>query len=203
MRRSAFRAFLRLSLPVLLLGACATPPPPRAPESGPRIELGALELALEEQASALKLDSVATVRLRQAVESLLRDPSFRHDAEQYTINAVGWFQMGEGGAVVKFADGRGAVGAEQRPFNLRAWTVGAQIGGSASRGVLVVIGLEHESNFVGDYVAEGTRATAVTESTRKPLLLRSKAQGHLVYVVDVSTGLSADAGVGRVRVKWR
>jgi hypothetical protein len=199
------RRLVAITFSSLLGMSCTTPPAPRAPQNPdtPPIALSELEPVLEQQAAKLGLDEVASLKLKRAIEKLVRDPEFRRDAEQYTVNAVGWFQMGEGGAVVKYADGSGAVGSEQRPFRLRAWSVGAQIGGSASRGVLVVLGLEHASNFAGDYSAERARATAVTESASMPLQLRNRTHGHLVYVVDVSAGLSAAAGIGRVRVQWR
>ena len=179
------------------------PPDPAASELG-AVSMDDLRVRLEGQLADLQLDRVDQARLETELDALLADPGFRQQAEQLGIRATGWFRMGEGGAVIKYAKGRGQVdlegGRSDLPFTLEAWSVGGMIGGSASRGYVIVLGLEREATLPGEYRGEVNSATALTEDTHGPTQLRHAPHGHVVYLLDVATGMSANAGVSKVKV---
>lgn len=206
MSRLARLAFLVVPL---LLACDDQPPKPPAPSASElaTLPVDSLEARLAEHDERLDLDGVEKARLDAELDALLANPTFQKQAETLGVRGTGWFRMGEGGAVIKYAKGRGELdlegGRSDLGFGLEAWSVGGLIGGSASRGFVIVLGLERESALPGDYRGEVTGATAVTENTNGASQLKHKQHGHIVYVVDVAKGMSANAGVSRVKVSLR
>ncbi len=200
-----------LALPILLSLAACSPAPSVPPTPGPS-ELSTvpddqLEARLDGQIESLGLDRVDRAKLEEKLARLLDDPGFKQKREQLGVRGTGWFRMGEGGAVVKYANGSGELDLEGGPsdlaFGLRAFAVGGLIGGSASKGLVIVLGLEREATLPGEYRGEVTGATAVTEDTTSANVLRHARHGHTMYVLDVSKGMSANAGVTRVELSLR
>lgn len=135
----------------------------------------------------------------------LRDPWLAAKVKSASIIGVFVYSAAEGGIVVKYMRGQGLASFKGRPGEtqifLRSWKAGAMIGGSATWGLGLVLGLDQPSNFGGDYTGTTRQATAVEENAPSLSLLSSqKADGHELVIVSAGKGLSADIGGERLTI---
>ena len=198
-----------MALVGLLAFGCNKPDPPEPPEVSNLQRLGDAEI--EEMAgSKLNGIGVATIERGQLLDKLRRlqtDEEFKARSARFGIQAVAAFELGEGGAVVKYARGAGRIqfagGREDAALGLEAYSFGAVIGGSATQGVILFLGLQDEAATNGTYVGSVTRATAATAETEDATILVHETNGHYAYLVTVGQGLTADAGKSKLTLSVR
>lgn len=164
-----------------------------------RYDADAIRAQVAELSGKLAIDGPAQVELREKLDKLLANPTFIGQMTERGVQAVGVYRWGEGGLVVKIARGDGTVrfagASTDRRFDLECTSVGAQVGGSASWGVVLALGLPSIEGFEGSFTGDVANATAIDESTGTFTL--AKGDRHL-WFVGVAEGLSANAGEGKL-----
>lgn len=169
-----------------------------------RYDAEAIRKHVAELSTKLAIDGPAQVELREKLDKLLADPTFVGEMNERGVQAVGVYRWGEGGLVVKIARGDGTVRfageSTDRRFDLEYTSVGAQVGGSASWGVVLALGLPSIEGFEGSFTGDVANATAIDESAGTFTL--TKGERHL-WFVGVAEGLSANAGEGKLTLALR
>jgi len=129
------------------------------------------------------------------------------EARGRPIQGVLVFRSGEGGFIVKFMKGDGLVsfkgGKQAGPLSISSWSAGALVGGSATWGVGLVLGLQDVSHFGGEYGGEVKTATAGDATTPNGLWLQPAddeegKKAHDLLLILSARGLSA--GIGRAKM---
>jgi len=139
--------------------------------------------------------------LINALKASYDDPWFKAQIKKQPVRAVMVYSSGEGGFVVKYMKGEGRVsfknGRQNGTIFLSSWSAGAIIGGAATWAVGLVMGLQKESDFGGDYTGKLLQAAAADETAPNAMYLSSAKEGnafHSLYILVSSRGLTADAG---------
>lgn len=149
--------------------------------------------------------AVRRAEIEERLAKLLDSDEFREVMEERGVGAVGAYRLGEGGAVVKVMDGDGVLavrGAEQtRRFEFKATSFGAVVGGSASWGVVLLVGLDEAESAAGKYRGSVKGATALDESEGVARYDHETA-GHSIYFIGTSAGLSANAGKAKLTFSY-
>jgi hypothetical protein len=139
--------------------------------------------------------------LINALKASYGDPWFKEQIKKQPVRAVMVYSSGEGGFVVKYMKGDGRIsfknGRQNGTIFLSSWSAGAIIGGAATWAVGLVMGLQKESDFGGDYSGKLLQAAAADETAPNAMHLSSGKEGnafHSLYILVSSRGLTADAG---------
>ena len=145
--------------------------------------------------------------LINALKASYDDPWFEAQIKKQPVRAVMVYSSGEGGFVVKYMKGDGRIsfknGRQNGTIFLSSWSAGAIIGGSATWAVGLVMGLQKESDFGGDYTGKLLQATAADETAPNAMYLSSGKEGnafHSLYILVSSRGLTADAGGTKLNI---
>lgn len=146
--------------------------------------------------------------LINALKAAYNDPWFKQQIKIQPVRGVMVYSSGEGGFVVKYMKGDGRVsfknGRQNGTVFLSSWSAGAIIGGAASWAVGLVMGLQKESDFGGDYTGKLLQAAAADETAPTALYLTSRKESrqasHSLYILVSSRGLTADAGGTKLKI---
>lgn len=119
------------------------------------------------------------------------------------------FRSGEGGIVVKFMKGDGLAsfkdGKQEGALSISSWSAGAQVGGSATWGIGLVMGLKNPRHFGGEYSGGVKGATAGDATTPGGLWLHPRddeggKKAHDLLLILSARGLSAGVGGARMTI---
>ncbi|MGB5746794.1 MAG: hypothetical protein WBM69_07430 [Desulfobacterales bacterium] len=145
--------------------------------------------------------------LINALKASYDDPWFKAQIKKQPVRGVFVYSSGEGGFVVKYMKGDGLAsfknGRQKGTIFLSSWSAGAIIGGAATWALGLVMGLQKESDFGGDYTGKLLQATAADETAPKAMHLTSQKEGkatHELYILVSSRGLTADAGGTKLNI---
>ena len=159
-------------------------------------------LALQKEMPSEKIRS-----LINALKASYDDPWFKAQIKKQPVRGVFVYSSGEGGFVVKYMKGDGLAsfknGGQKGTIFLSSWSAGAIIGGAATWAVGLVMGLQKESDFGGDYTGKLLQATAADETVPSAIHLTSQKEGkaaHSLYILISSRGLTADAGGTKLNI---
>lgn len=181
----------------------ATPPTtdPGRTTIAARYDAEGIREVVEQLGSQLSLSPTQRVSLREKLDAFLVSDEFAPVMAAAGVQAVGVYRWGEGGVVVKIARGDGKIRFANVPgdrgFELEFASVGAQVGGSASWGVVLAVGLPTLEAIEGSYTGAVASATAIEENTGAVRLVHKDAKSEL-YFVGIAAGLSANAGEGKL-----
>ena len=149
--------------------------------------------------------------LVDASRASYNDPWFKEQVKKQPVKGVIVYSSGEGGFVVKYMKGEGLAsfknGHQNGAISVSSWSAGAIIGGSATGAVGLVMGLQNESDFGGEYTGKLLQATAADGSTPAAMYLSSRKEGqaaHALYILVSSRGFAAEAGGTKLQItpKW-
>ncbi len=139
--------------------------------------------------------------LINALKASYDDPWFKEQIKKQPVRGVFVYTAGEGGFVVKYMKGEGLAsfknGRQNGRIFLSSWSAGAIIGGAATWAVGLIMGLQKESDFGGNYTGKLLQATAADETAPNAMYLSTRKEGqvsHSLYILVSSRGLTADAG---------
>jgi len=145
--------------------------------------------------------------LVNALKASYDDPWFKELIKKQPVRGVMVYSSGEGGFVVKYMKGNGLAsfknGRQNGTIFLSSWSAGAIIGGAAAWAVGLVMGLQKESDFGGDYTGKLLQAAAADETAPNAMHLTSQREGrasHSLYILVSSRGLTADAGGTKLNI---
>ena len=145
--------------------------------------------------------------LVNALKASYDDPWFKELIKKQPVRGVMVYSSGEGGFVVKYMKGNGLAsfknGRQNGTIFLSSWSAGAIIGGAAAWAVGLVMGLQKESDFGGDYTGKLLQAAAADETAPNAMHLTSQKEGkatHELYIFVSSRGLTADAGGTKLNI---
>ena len=145
--------------------------------------------------------------LANALKASYDDPWFKELIKKQPVRGVMVYSSGEGGFVVKYMKGNGLAsfknGRQKGTIFLSSWSAGAIIGGAATWAVGLVMGLQKESDFGGDYTGKLLQAAAADETAPNGMHLTSQKEGkaaHSLYILVSSRGLTADAGGTKLNI---
>jgi hypothetical protein len=145
--------------------------------------------------------------LINALKASYDDPWFKEQIRKQPVRGVLVYSSGEGGFVVKYMKGDGLAsfknGRQTGTIFLSSWSAGAIIGGAATWAVGLIMGLDKESDFGGDYTGKLLQATAADETAPISMHLTSQKEGqaaHELYILISSRGLTADAGGTKLNI---
>ena len=145
--------------------------------------------------------------LINALQASYDDPWFKTLIKKQPVRGVFVYSSGEGGFVVKYMKGDGLAsfknGRQNGMIYLSSWSAGAIIGGAATWAVGLVMGLQNQSDFGGDYTGKLLQATAADETAPNAMYLSSRKEGqasHSLYILVSSRGLTADAGGTKLNI---
>jgi hypothetical protein len=145
--------------------------------------------------------------LLNALQASYDDPWFKEQIKKQPIRGVLVYSSGEGGLVVKYMKGDGLAsfknGRQTGTIFLNSWSAGAIVGGAATWAVGLIMGLEKESDFGGDYTGKLLQVTAADETAPGAMHLTSQKEGpaaHELYILVSSRGLTADAGGTKLNI---
>ena len=197
-----------LLLAALLPIACTTTTAPTtaAPAAGntaitARYDQAAIRKQVDELGNTLGISATQRAELREKLDALLASAKFAAILARQGVQGVGVYRSGEGGLVVKIARGDGTIRfaglANDRTFEIKSTSVGAQVGGSASWGVVLATGLPAVESIDGTYTGEVASATAIEQSAGATRMIH-KRDRHELYFVGVAAGLSANAGESKL-----
>jgi len=155
--------------------------------------------AYDKLAEQVRLSAEKRKELKDLVEVTMARKWFKAAAKKKPVRGVFVYSSGEGGFIVKYMNGDGYAAfkgsKEGGKVHLKAWSAGAQVGGSASWGVGLVMGLKKVSDFGGDYKGGIKGATAGDSATRGAVMLsKSGKRGHDLALITVGRGMSAGVG---------
>jgi hypothetical protein len=195
-------------LAALVPSACSKDTPPPAPPAGAprtalaaRYDAAAIRQQVDELSSKLAISPTQKVELLEKLDKLLASPEFAAVLARSGVQAVGVYRAGEGGLVVKIARGSGTVRFAgvpgDRAFEIESTSIGAQVGGSASWGAVLGVGLPALEQVDGTYTGSVASATAIEESAGAVRMVH-KRDRHELYFVGIGAGLSANAGEGKL-----
>jgi len=191
----------------LLVAACSSGPPVDVP-AGPQLDRYTDAQVVEEAKALIQELDFPEDQAREVLrdlERLLADAKFRQEIEPHGITGVCAYSGGTGGLLVSGggADGLASFHGGRRavPFKASTVAVGAIIGGRGYWGVGLMLGLDHEAWFPGEYDGTGVSATAVQTSVEGERL-QSEWHDHSVRTVAAGAGLSAGAGHVEVTISW-
>jgi hypothetical protein len=182
--------------------APSTPPPgaPRTALAG-QFDPAAIRQQVDELTGKLSISPTQKVELDEKLEAFLASKDFAAVLARSGVQGVGVYRSGEGGLVVKIARGNGTMRfagiAGERSFELEATSIGAQVGGSASWGVVLATGLPALEQVDGTYTGSVASATAIEESAGAVRMVH-KRDKHELYFVGIGAGLSANAGESKL-----
>lgn len=150
-------------------------------------------------ADQVRLSEEKRKELKDLVEVTMARDWFKKAAKMKPVRGVFLYSSGEGGFIVKYMNGDGYAAfkgsKEGGKIHLKAWSAGAQIGGKASWGVGLLMGLNKVSHFGGDYTGSVKGATAGDSATRGAVILsKSGKRAHDLALITVGRGLSAGVG---------
>lgn len=185
----------------LALSSCRAPHEVPAPlvTTGPAFTADEIRRTVNELLSTTSsgIDALQRTELRERLDAFLSGEAFAAATRRTPVKAVGLYRFGEGGVVVKIARGEGDLRFVADPkthhFRLKYTSIGAQVGGSISRGVLLALGAPTVSALEGTYVGEIRSATALDRTTGAPSFVH-RTSGHRLCFIGVATGLSANVG---------
>lgn len=143
--------------------------------------------------------------LKNLVEVVMARKWFKTASAKKPVKGMFVYSAGEGGFIVKFMNGDGyasfagsKVGGK---IHVKAWSAGAQVGGSASWGVGLIMGLKRVSHFGGEYQGTVKGATAGDAASRGAVVLRKDGErAHEVALITVGRGLSAGVGGAKLTI---
>ena len=145
--------------------------------------------------------------LINALKASYDDPWFKEQIKKQPVRGVFVYSSGEGGFVIKYMKGDGLAsfknGRQNGTIYLSSWSAGAIIGGAATWAVGLVMGLQNQSDFGGDYTGKLLQATAADETAPNAMYLSSRKEGqasHSLYILVSSRGLTADAGGTKLNI---
>ena len=145
--------------------------------------------------------------LINALKASYDDPWFKEQIKKQPVRGVFVYTAGEGGFVVKYMKGEGLAsfknGRQNGRIFLSSWSAGAIIGGAATWAVGLIMGLQKESDFGGDYTGKLLQATAADETAPNAMYLSTRKEGqasHSLYILVSSRGLTADAGGTKLNI---
>ncbi len=143
--------------------------------------------------------------LKDLMEVVIARKWFKAKTKKRPVGGVFVYYAGEGGFIVKFMNGDGHAsfkgGKQQGKVHLKAWSAGAQVGGSASWGVGLVLGLKKVEHFGGEYSGSVKGATAGDAATRGAVVLRKGGKRtHELALITVGRGLSAGVGGAKLTI---
>lgn len=201
----ALRAMLLAALLPVACDKDAAPssPPPGAPRTAlaGRFDAAAIRQQVDELTGKLSLSPTQKVELDEKLDKFLASPDFAAVLARSGVQGVGVYRSGEGGLVVKIARGNGTMRfagiAGDRGFELESTSIGAQVGGSASWGVVLAAGLPALEQIDGTYTGSVASATAIEESAGAVRMVH-KRDKHELYFVGIGAGLSANAAEGKL-----
>lgn len=191
-----------------LLAGCASNPETTGP-AGPALE----KLAPEEIKAAGKsllqqqsFDERDQITLMRRLEVFLGEKGPQTLMAQRGVTAVIAYTAGSGGFIVKGGSGKGLVhfkgGAAARPIALSGYSVGAVVGGGASRGLAVVFGLPEARLLSGKYNMRSVDAKVGASGVSSGIANYATEGGHQVRFFSTGTGMSADAGIGSFSIAY-
>jgi hypothetical protein len=193
---------------LLVLAACASGPPRDVPAGS---ALGRFtDAEVVEQAKALTTAAGLPEDRRSNVltdlDRLLADKDFQAEIKDKGITGVCAYSSGSGGLLIGGGSGKGvasfAGGGTAVPFEANSIAIGGVIGGQASWGIGLLIGLAHEAWFPGEYDGSFTSSTAAVASVGGAKL-KSEWHDHSVRTVVTGVGLAANAGHLDVTITWK
>jgi hypothetical protein len=145
--------------------------------------------------------------LINALKASYDDPWFKTLIKKQPVRGVFVYSSGEGGFVIKYMKGDGLAsfknGRQNGTIFLSSWSAGAIIGGAGSWAVGLVMGLQNQSDFGGDYTGKLLQATAADATAPVGMHLTSRKEGkasHALYILVSSRGLTADAGGTKLNI---
>jgi len=195
-----------LAIVILGLAACELPYQASVSPEAPR--LGKYTSAeIEEQAMKLlvqlEVDPDHRHELVGRVREYLANPSFSPSIDSPGVNGVGVFQAGSGAFLVKGGGGSGLVsfagGNQDVRFGMGEFSIGANVGGQGTTGVLLVVGLEHQEKFPDLYTTIGTGGAIGTTSFKVGTASPERGT-HVIQLVESAVGFSGEAGRGKLRI---
>ncbi len=187
------------------LGACTSLPPQKPiPSDAPKLATYS-KAQIEELAEALLINMNVGDQLRLRIKArlgeLLADPGVAAKLDTPGVNAVGAFASVKGGLVVTGVGGDGLVsfagGRQNVKFDISGFTIGANVGGGKTYGVLLVVGLDHQEKFPDRYKVASTSGT-IAETSYMVGRADAERSSHQIHYAGAGIGLSADAGGGFV-----
>jgi hypothetical protein len=198
-----------LLLAIALCACAAEVREPPAPPSTAPIQASFDAAQIREHAATLAddldIDRVQRSDLLARLDDLLADEDFKAESERDPVRAVGVYHWGQGGFVVKFGRGEGRIrmassGLEQ-PFVIDLRGAGAMVGGSASWGIVLALGLDTAAALEGKYAGTEASATALDE-TAGAVRMKHRNRDHELWFIGVAEGLSANAGAESLRFSF-
>lgn len=199
---------LRTALVLLAATAACRSGPPADLEPGPALSRYTEAQVVDEARALLGQLGVPageTADLLAELDVVLRENAFRSDAELRGIRAVCAFGGGTGGLLVSGGGAKGLAsfrrGRSAVPFDANTLAVGGIVGGRAYHGIGLVLGLEHEGWFPGEYDGTAVSATAIEASVASGRL-DSEWFDHSVRTITVGSGMGASAGHVEVTITW-
>jgi len=162
---------------------------------------------IEEEAMKLLVQLEVHPDQRQGLLGRLReylaDPLFAPSVDSPGVNGVGVFQASSGAFLVKGGGGGGLVsfagGNQDVRFKLGEFSIGANIGGQGTTGVLLVVGLDHQEKFPDLYTTIGTGGT-IGDTSFKVGTASPERGTHVIQLVESSVGFSGEAGRGKLTI---
>lgn len=185
--------------------AVATPAGATARKKGKVYSPADASKAYDELAKKARFAVDKREELKNLLEVVMARKWFKSAAKKKPLRGIFVYSAGEGGFIVKFMNGDGyasfAGGKQAGKVHLKAWSAGAQVGGSASWGVGLIMGLRRKSHFGGDYKGSVKGATAGDAASRGAVLLRKEGKrAHDVALITVGRGLSAGVGGAKMTI---
>lgn len=191
----------------LALSACASPEQQKVEPGTP--ELGTYTQDQIEERAALLLNELEVgdelhVKIMNRLGEMLSDPTFAPKLEDPGVNAVGAFQYGGGGLIVRGGAGNALMdfsgGSPRAAYDAKGWSVGASAGGENNFGVLLAVGLRYEEHFTDNYRTQGTSGAAGETGYAVGSGTPERNNQHTIRYCATSIGLGGSAGTGRVTI---
>jgi len=156
-------------------------------------------------ADELDIDREQRDELMGRLAVMLRDPEFAAEMRRKQVQGVGVYHRREGGLLVKVGRGDGRIrfagDAREYPFVLSSSSAGALVGGSASSGVVLALGLADTTDIEGKYSGK-VRSTTAMDASKGALHVEHMDGDAELWFVGVAEGLSANAGIEEVKLAF-
>jgi len=144
-----------------------------------------------------------TAELVQKVEAALKSEELKGELEKSPVKAVMVYSSAEGGLVVKFMKGQGLIsfkgGRQQATIYLKSVSAGAIVGGGAQWAAGLVLGLNSEEDFGGDYRGV-TKSAAAGDTIKSDGIFLEGGKEHKIFLVSTVRGVSAEAGKTKLTI---